>query len=87
MQTLQKIKTAYFAFLAKYFPKHDAGTASFIIAITLTAVMMSCIFANDYFVRGNDYFDEAMFNIGAVCVFLGAAGATYHFGKQKPEQE
>ena len=80
---MQKIKSFFSAFFAKYFPQHDAGTAAFITAIVLTAVMMTCIFANDYFVRGNDYTEEALFNVGAVLVFLGAAGATYVFGKTK----
>lgn len=76
---MQKLKDL----LAKLFPEHDSGTAGFMLAIILTAVMMSCIFANDYFGRGNQDSGEVTFNIGAVLVFLGAAGATYVFGKTK----
>lgn len=69
--------------LNKIFSNHDTGTAGFMVAILLAAVMMSCIFLNDWYGRGNQYADEAVFNIGTVCVFLGAAGATYIFGAKK----
>lgn len=76
---MQKIKDL----LTKFFPEYDNGTAGFIVAILLSAVMLSCIFASDYFVGGNQDSGEVAFNIGAVLVFLGAAGGTYVFGKTK----
>lgn len=70
--------------LTKLFPNHDTGTAAFMSAILLSAVMMVCIFAND--IRTQDVTTgEIEFDAGGVLVFLGAAGATYVFGKTKQE--
>ena len=70
--------------LNKLFPNHDTGTATFMVAILLSVVMMSIIFVNDWCTQ-DVTIGEVSYDIGAVCVFLGAAGATYVFGKNKPE--
>lgn len=68
--------------LTKLFPQYDTGTAAFISAALLSAVMLVCIFAND--IRTQDVTTgEIEFDAGAVLVFLGAAGGTYVFGKTK----